>query len=268
MLTLDILISTINEGIENVPDILLAPVEGVRYVISWQKCGYSVSVPRALMREDVTVSVITERGLSRNRNNALAHATADVCLIADDDVRYKPEYFDEVINTFSSSSDVDVALFQYKSVFGRKNYPRHPFNLENMPRGYYVSSIEIAFRRKAVVGKLRFNELFGLGAPVLKACEDGVFLLDAVRLGLKCEYFPKVVVEHDGQPTGVANVASQGVLMAKGAYIWLVYGGISAWMRYVVNAWRVHCQEPSVGFMEAFRHIKNGAAYIKRHQKL
>lgn len=267
MLTLDILISTINEGIENVADVLLAPVEGVRYVVSWQKCGYSAPLPRELMRRDVTVSVIKERGLSRNRNNALAHATADVCLIADDDVRYKPEYFDEVINTFSERSDVDVALFQYKSAHGSKNYPRHSFNLENMPRGYYVSSIEIAFRREAVAGKLRFNELFGLGAPVLKACEDGVFLLDAVKCGLRCVFFPKVVVEHDSQPTGVANVASQGVLMAKGAYIWLMYGGgTSALARFVVNAWRVHRQVPAIGFVEAFQHIKNGAAYIKQHQ--
>lgn len=266
MLTLDILISTINEGIENVPDILLAPIDGVRYVVSWQKCGYSASMPRALMRNDVTVSIIAERGLSRNRNNALAHATADLCLIADDDVRYKPEYFNEVIDTFSARADVDVALFQYKSANGCKSYPCHSFNLENMPRGYYVSSIEIAFRREAVVGKLRFNELFGLGAPVLKACEDGVFLLDAMKQGLKCEYFPKVVVEHDGRPTGVANIASQGVLMAKGAYIWLMYGGTSARMRFVMNAWRVHRQEPSMGFIEAFKHIKNGAAYIRQHQ--
>ena len=265
MLTLDILISTINEGIENVPDIILAPIEGVRYVISWQKCGYSASVPQALLRGDVTVSAINERGLSRNRNNALAHATADVCLIADDDVRYKPEYLKEVIDTFSSINDVDVALFQYKSVNGSKSYPSYSFNLENMPRGYYASSIEIAFRRESVAGMLRFNELFGLGAPVLKAGEDGVFLLDAVKLGLKCRFFPKVVVEHEGQSTGVVNIASRGVLMAKGAYIYLAYGRISAWMRYVVNAWRIHRQVPAMGFLEVFRHIINGAAYIKQH---
>ena len=266
MLTLDILICTINQGVENVNKILLSPIEGVRYVVSWQQCGYSASVPMELLRDDVSVSVITERGLSRNRNNALSNAKADICLIADDDVRYKPEYIDIVRSTFADNPDVDMALFQYASEHEYKSYPDYSFNLKNMPKGYYVSSIEIAFRRKAVVGRIRFNELFGLGSPVLRAGEDGVFMLDAMKAGLNVVFFPKVVVVHDDPSTGVINIADKGVLMAKGAYIWLAYSGASAQLRYVINAWRAHKREPKVSFFTALRHIKNGAAYIRQHQ--
>ena len=58
--------------------------------------------------------------MSRNRNNCLRHATADLCLIGDDDCRYTHEQLQAVINTFEQNPNVDIATFQYSSK-GRLN---------------------------------------------------------------------------------------------------------------------------------------------------
>ena len=89
--TLDILISTIGTGVEAIPRMLLPERQGVRYVVSVQHtCPASeVTIPQELTsRPDVTVVLLPGKGLSRNRNNAISMASADICLIADDDCRY------------------------------------------------------------------------------------------------------------------------------------------------------------------------------------
>ena len=89
MLTLDVLIATHTpEGILRVADMNLPVVEGVRYIVSWQD-HRDAEIPPALdARNDVTVDRFGQRGVSFNRNNAIELSTADVYLVADDDLRY------------------------------------------------------------------------------------------------------------------------------------------------------------------------------------
>lgn len=124
MTTLDILICTLNEGINKVASVLLPQQEGVRYVVSWQQDGYQCDIPLALLRSDVTVVTLPGRGLSRNRNNAIAHSTADICLIADDDVAYTPDAFRAVIDTFEGNPHLDVATFRSQSEFEKEAVSR------------------------------------------------------------------------------------------------------------------------------------------------
>lgn len=264
MLTLDILICTLNEGINNVSSVLLPQQEGVSYVVSWQQDGYECDVPAALLRSDVTVVTLPGRGLSRNRNNAIAHSSADICLIADDDVTYTPDSIRDVINTFESNPHLDVATFRSQSDFEKKQFPDYSFSLAKPAKGYYVSSIEITFRRTSIVGKLSFNELLGLGAPVLHAGEESVFIIEAVRRRLDCRYFPITIVTHNHPTTGVNPIQTPGTIMAQGSYISIAYRDCTAPLRYVLKAWRMS-RSTRTGFFRALYYIIKGAAYAKRH---
>jgi hypothetical protein len=63
--TVTILISTIDERIDNVPAVLLTPMEGIRYIVSYQyRSEKEKRVPMALIRDNVLVSQIPGSGVT------------------------------------------------------------------------------------------------------------------------------------------------------------------------------------------------------------
>lgn len=260
-MTLDVLICTCrNDGIERVARMALPEVDGVRYVVSWQlpERRFSVELPEALQRKDISVYVTDSIGLSRNRNNAMSHAVADICLIADDDLNYTEEQLLAVKTTFEQDEALDIAAFKYECSADGKMYPKEECDLRRMCKGWYLTSFELAFRRRSI-GDLRFNELFGLGASVLEAGEESVFLYSALKRGLRGRFFPIVITRHEGPTTGVRRVAEPGILMSKGAYLYVAHRP-TAILRIVLNAWREK-RAGRMTFWHAFRHTWRGMMY-------
>lgn len=264
-MTLEVLVCTIDEGISNIKNLLLSPINGVSYLISWQHShvNENYTIPQELIRNDVKIAHIQGRGLSRNRNNAISHATGDICLIADDDCSYRPEYFNAVIDTFQKCPELDIATFKHTNKHESKVYPATSFNLKHKAKGYFTSSIEIAFRRTSVQGKLWFNEHFGLGAPVLQSGEENIFILDAIKAGMNCQYFPIVIVEHNHPTTASSRAGNPGVIMAEGAYISIAYTW-TALPRLILKAFRLN-KKNSLGFFKNLSYIFKGVSYIKRN---
>ena len=197
---INILISTIDEGMARVEDILLAPRDNVRYIVSHQVTDDRfLQVPEGLKRSDVVLSQIEGRGLSRNRNNVLKYAGEGVCLLADDDVRYTGENFEAIREAFAGDPQLEVACFKIATPPGEgeyKDYACDPYLL-NEKNGHYISSLEIAFRSEAVKDKgIKFDERFGLGSGLIHYGEEAVFIHDCIKAGLKVKYIPSYVVEH------------------------------------------------------------------------
>lgn len=234
---LNVLISTYNVNILSVPDILLPERDGVSYIVSFQYTDsiYLRQIPEELNRPDVKVYPKEEIGLSRNRNDALSHADGDIALIADDDVRYKPEYFDTIIKTFNDNPDVDVALFKMKTIGNEPEAKRYPeeSSVYHPQKGYYASSVEMAFRVNSVKGKISFDERFGLGADKLNCGEEEIFLKDCRDTGLTIKYFPYYIVEHHYETTGKKVFAYTENLVSKGAVSSYLHGW-SAYLRMLV----------------------------------
>lgn len=234
-MTLDVLISTISRaGIERVAAMELPRVDGVRYIVSWQMPDGSV--PHGLCREDITIARLHGRGTSRNRNNAIRLSDADICLVADDDLRYTAGQLRAVIAAFESNPTVGLAAFRYSGPDNRF-YPSAETDLSRgCPKGYSPVCFEMAFRRLDVAPLVSFNELTGPGDHPLQAAEDNFFMLQAQRRGVHCRFFPVTITHHEGLTTGCRPMSS-GVLMAQGAYIAVQYG-ITGPLRVPLFAWR------------------------------
>lgn len=260
MMTLDVLISTIyREGIECVAAMELPHVEGVRYVVSWQMS--EGDVPPALLRDDVTVAQLDGRGISRNRNHAMSLATADLCLVADDDLRYTAAQLRSVIDTFERNPGVELAAFRYSGPDNR-HYPESEADLSiRCPKGYSPVCFELAFRRE-VGDRVSFNELAGPGDHPLQAGEDDFFLLQAQRRGVRCRFFPVTITHHAGLTTGCRPM-SAGVLKAQGAFIAVRYG-LSGPSRTVLFALRAS-RSGKASFLTALHHVGLGYVYGLRH---
>ncbi|MEG1916212.1 MAG: glycosyltransferase [Muribaculaceae bacterium] len=262
-MTLEILICTIKDGINRATNVILPPTHNVKYLISWQ--SPNGEIPEGLKRDDIKVITMQEKGLSRNRNNAIDNASGDICLIADDDLKYNPMHLSKIIEIFEAHPTVQLATFKYTSGAEQKWYPSYSFDLRQMPRNYYVSSIEIAFRLSAVKGKIAFNELFGIGAPVLGAGEEEMFILDALKKDIHCMYFPLEIVRHNGASTTNKNTANPSVLMARGAYSWRRFPHTCR-LRAFIIAWRLH-KYNNVEFLHAFHYTLKGISYAKHYVK-
>lgn len=196
----EILIATIDKGIERVENILLDPRPDLKYIVSHQLTDARFSaIPEILKRKDVLVKQIDGRGLCRNRNNALALASGDLVILADDDVCYRPEYIQNVLDAFKSNKDMDVGCFKIATPAGDPEYKDYTAQtyLLNDQSCHYISSLEIAFRLDPVRNKgIVFDERFGLGSRLNSFGEEAVFIFDCIKAGLKVRYIPEYIVQH------------------------------------------------------------------------
>lgn len=197
---LNILISTIDDGIDRISQVLLQPQANVLYIISHQyRNNRYKTIPASLDRQDVLVSQIPGSGLSHNRNNAIKLADGDIALIADDDATFLPDSFQTIIEVFKNDPELDVACFKIKTPDGEpefKEYPSEKLLFKNCFH-HYISSIEVAFKIKSIKeNNIWFDERFGIGSGKFNAGEEEIFVCDCIKAGLKVMYFPHYIVKH------------------------------------------------------------------------
>ncbi len=217
---LDILICTTLERLPRVESLLLPPMEGVHYVVSCQ--GVDSPFPSPFGRDDVSFHTVRGIGLSRNRNEAIAHSMGDILLFCDDDEHLIPATVRGIVSDFLQHSEWDIILYQF-----RGNGKRYPSS--------YVSSVELAVRRR-VVDVVRFDERFGLGSEHLACGEEDVFVCDARRHGFGVGTTNDVVCHVDGDTTGCRFLSDPRVQRSKGAVFCYVYGRKCAYYKSVREA--------------------------------
>lgn len=255
-MTLDIAISTFgSEGIRRLSQNTLPELAGVRYVISWQK-HENAELPSSLKREDISVYRSEHTGLSVNRNDSIRQCNGDIILISDDDIVYYAENIIKILDIFEKNPTLDIVTF--RSEHGdMSRFPTEATDLKlPYPKGYYVSSIEIALRHE-VAGRLKFCEELGINSKVFHGGEDEAFLLKAIKLGMRCRFFPLTICAHPHSSTGTKSHLAAGNLKAAGVVIGLIYP-YSAVLRVPLKAWRIARSRQS-SFFKALFNVACGA---------
>jgi len=135
-----------------------------------------------------------ERGIGLSRNNALLRSSADICLIADDDMVYEDGYEEIVINQFKKNPKADMILFnvpihQSNGVTKVKVRKNGRVRLHN---GLKYGTVNFAFKRESILKEnMSFSLLFG--AARYGSGEDSLFLVDMLRNKLKIYSSTKVI---------------------------------------------------------------------------
>ena len=143
----------------------------------------------------------TERGLSKSRNMAIKKATADICMLADDDMEYRSNYANVVISAFNRVKS-DIISFQVNGIERKfKNYSSEESEISYL-RSMKVASVEIAFKRaKFNEKKIWFDESIGAGTDFMMG-EENAMLFQCLRKKLKIYYIPQVIADlHIGNST-------------------------------------------------------------------
>ena len=134
----------------------------------------------------------TERGLSRSRNMALANATADICLICDDDESLSESLEEDVLGEYNKNPGAGCITFALDRKDFPTVYPPKPSRM-SFTRILKTSSQQISFNRKLVLEKgICFDDKMGSGTKN-GGGEENKFLFDCKNNGLEMLYSPVVI---------------------------------------------------------------------------
>lgn len=159
-----------------------------------------------------------ERGVGKSRNHALLASDADICLIADDDIKYNEDYEEIILAEFENNKDADVIIFDV-FILEEKGY--RPYRNKNKKINKFNfmkhGGPKIAFRRDNIVkNNIFFSLLFGGGAKYGSG-EDSIFLKECLNSGLKVYEVDKNIGEIDNRKSTWFNGYTDKYYYDKGA---------------------------------------------------
>ena len=128
----------------------------------------------------------TSRGLSVSRNIPIDNANGDICLLCDDDEIFIDDLAEVIQDAYDKIQDADIIAFKvcnWPEVFGGKTKRLSKIELLK------ISSVQISFKRKSVLGKIKFDSFLGAGTKNGSG-EENKFLLECHKIGLKIYYMP------------------------------------------------------------------------------
>ncbi|MDU6359651.1 MAG: glycosyltransferase [Clostridiales bacterium] len=145
-------------------------------------------------KKEVRIYSFNEKGVGKNRNNALLRMEADIALLADDDIRYCEDYEQKILKAFEDNVDADIIIFNLKE----KNGERFEITQKHQVRWYNFmryGAARIAFKTDSIRKKnIWFSLLFG-GGTIYGSGEDTVFLSDCLKNELKIIAVPTYIGE-------------------------------------------------------------------------
>lgn len=128
-----------------------------------------------------------ERGIGLSRNTALMRSTADICVMADDDLTYVDDYEMIIKKAFEDNPKADMIIFNVPALNEERdgnsdNKKEYKVNYSNFMR---YGTFRLAFRRESILkANIYFSLLFGGGAKYGSG-EDTLFIHECLKKGLK-----------------------------------------------------------------------------------
>jgi len=150
------------------------------------QCGRFERTVLTINGNEVKFYSFNERGVGRSRNNALMNSSADICMLADEDMIYVDSYEKIVLRAFNKNPKADIILFEIESLNPerkcaviKKNARIALFNVLK------YGACRIAFKREKVIrSNIWFSLMFGGGAKYGSG-EDSLFIYECIKKGLK-----------------------------------------------------------------------------------
>lgn len=226
----DLVVATVGRSAEL--DGLLASLEGqthgrLRVLLVDQNEDDRVGAAAARHALLDLVHLRSPRGLSRARNAALPHLTADVVAFPDDDCTYPADLLERVAARFAERPELDGLTGRTGDAEGHTaaNWSAEPGPVGRDNVWHRANSASL-FLRSELVGRVgAFDESLGLGSGTpWSSAEEIDYLVRALALGARVEYDPSLVVRHelrspsDVRAVGRRDGASVGYLLRKHRY--------------------------------------------------
>lgn len=139
----------------------------------------------------------TDRGVGKNRNLGIIHATGDILIFADDDVVYKEGYERIVQDAFAAIPQADAIIFNATDLNPKtkKSTVTKRVKKLNIFGGLKYPTYRIAVKKEALLrANVWFSLMFGGGARYC-AGEDTLFIRQMIKNGLKVYAHPAIIAD-------------------------------------------------------------------------
>lgn len=137
------------------------------------------------------------RGLSISRNLAIKNASADICILSDDDEVFEPNLEEIIAAGYQYFPQADIIVFNLRNHFNRLGKIARRLTKYDLLK---VTSFQITFKLKSVRNKISFDPLLGSGTNNGSG-EENKFLLDCFEAGLKIYFVPKIIATLHSTPS-------------------------------------------------------------------
>lgn len=136
-----------------------------------------------------------ERGLSRSRNLALDNATADICVICDEDETLCDGYPQMIIEAFTNITSADLLIFNINRIGW--NEKEKTFDIPRIVGKFKTyGSVHITFKLKAIKKhSIKFNTNFGAGSGMYSCAEDAIFCMECHKKKLNMYTCPGILCD-------------------------------------------------------------------------
>ena len=135
-----------------------------------------------------------EKGVGLNRNTGLMRSTADILVMADDDMVFRDGYVDIVLDWMRKENTADVLLFDLMKNGELISHDTKIKKIKKHNFGKYGAARMVLRTRNIRMYGIAFNTMFGGGCPY--SCgEDSLFLYDCLNKGLRLVAIPEYIAE-------------------------------------------------------------------------
>jgi len=161
------------------------------------------------------------RGVGKNRNIALLCSCADILIFSDDDMVYVDGYGEGVVKAFESLPQADIIIFNIGFI-GTITASRRVN--ETIKKVHMANVLNYGFPRVAIrrtsfeKSNLWVSTLFGGGA-MYSAGEDNLFLISALKLGLKIYTYPYCIGSTKDRDSSWFNGYNEKYFFDHGAWL-------------------------------------------------
>lgn len=177
-------------------------------------------------KSNIKVLNSLERGSPASRNLAIKNATKDICLMADDDIVYKPNLKTTILEAHKNQPKAAMISFEALNEEG-KLYTNYSSKKKHTKASLkHIFTWVITFKRKIFAEhSIFFNHYFGVGAT-FKGETEYVFLRNCFDKGLPMTHVSKSIVVHPNESSGL-NMGSDNAVFARAALSYRFYGSLA-----------------------------------------
>lgn len=180
-------------AVDQIPSELIEKMNVRSDAVLINQCDHFAYEEIAWHGHTVKVYSLSEKGVGLSRNNALMRADGDVCLFADEDIRYADDYEEKVLQEFEKHPEADMLLFNVEVCEERRTYYNDSFGRVRLHNCGRYAAYSFAMRTDVLHRKnIAFSLLFGGGARYSNG-EDSLFIRDCIRSGMKVYKTPVVI---------------------------------------------------------------------------
>ena len=189
-MSIDVLISTMNLFTNKQYNDLLKNMNIKNNSVVINQCPGSDKLLNLSNDKNNRIYSYSNKGLSISRNNAISKSKADICILADDDLRYNENYQQIVLNAYEKYPEADLIAFYVSSDNPNNVKPKLSFGKVGLLKSFKIQSVQLTFRRDKIQEKnIKFDELFGAGTELYMG-EENIFIFDCIKSGLHLYSYP------------------------------------------------------------------------------